>query len=136
MAASIRSRRRRRNTLIAKALAVSYACPDNGEERKWKFWPLAILAWEHRTSTTGPPSPRLRSACSQLTGPVRCAPSDQGFDLLQGTPEKIVATLGRHSNDLMTSYYMRTPSDIYVECGWGGKDVDDATPPVEMTSVV
>jgi 2,3-dihydroxybiphenyl 1,2-dioxygenase len=59
----------------------------------------------------------------------------QGFDLLQGTPEKIVATLGRHSNDLMTSYYMRTPSDIYVECGWGGKDVDDATPPVEMTSV-
>jgi 2,3-dihydroxybiphenyl 1,2-dioxygenase len=59
----------------------------------------------------------------------------QGFDLLQGTPEKIVATLGRHSNDLMTSYYMRTPSEIYVECGWGGKDVDDATPPVEMTSV-
>jgi 2,3-dihydroxybiphenyl 1,2-dioxygenase len=59
----------------------------------------------------------------------------QGFDLLQGTPEKIVATLGRHSNDLMTSYYMRTPSEIYVECGWGGKDVDDATPPLELTSV-
>jgi 2,3-dihydroxybiphenyl 1,2-dioxygenase len=59
----------------------------------------------------------------------------QGFDLLQATPEKIVATLGRHSNDLMTSYYMRTPSDIYVECGWGGREVDDATPAVEMTSV-
>lgn len=59
----------------------------------------------------------------------------QGFDLLQGTPEKIVATLGRHSNDLMTSFYTRTPSEFYVECGWGGKDVDDATPPEEMTSV-
>jgi 2,3-dihydroxybiphenyl 1,2-dioxygenase len=59
----------------------------------------------------------------------------QGFDLLQGRPEKIVATLGRHSNDLMTSFYTRTPSEFYVECGWGGKDVDDATPPVEMTSV-
>ena len=59
----------------------------------------------------------------------------QGYDLLQSTPEKIVATLGRHPNDLMTSYYMRTPSDIYVECGWGGKEVDDATPPVEMASV-
>ncbi len=59
----------------------------------------------------------------------------QGFDLLQGTPEKIVATLGRHSNDLMTSFYTRTPSEFYVECGWGGKDVDDATPPVEMASV-
>ncbi len=59
----------------------------------------------------------------------------QGYDLVQTTPEKIVATLGRHPNDLMTSYYMRTPSEIYIECGWGGKEVDDATPPVEMTSV-
>ncbi|HTB02106.1 MAG TPA: VOC family protein [Bradyrhizobium sp.] len=59
----------------------------------------------------------------------------QGFDLLQNAPEKIVSTIGRHSNDLMTSYYMRTPSEIYVECGWGGKDVDDATPPAEMASV-
>lgn len=38
-------------------------------------------------------------------------------------------------NDLMTSYYMRTPSEIYVECGWGGREVDDAKPPVEMTTV-
>jgi catechol 2,3-dioxygenase-like lactoylglutathione lyase family enzyme len=59
----------------------------------------------------------------------------QSFDLLQTAPEKIVATLGRHSNDLMTSFYTRTPSDIYVEFGWGGKEVDDATPPVEMDSV-
>jgi 2,3-dihydroxybiphenyl 1,2-dioxygenase len=59
----------------------------------------------------------------------------QGYDLLQSTPEKIVATLGRHPNDLMTSYYMRTPSELYVECGWGGREVDDATPPVEMASV-
>lgn len=59
----------------------------------------------------------------------------QGYDLLHATPEKIVATLGRHPNDLMTSYYVRTPSEIYVECGWGGKMVDDATPPVEMKSV-
>jgi catechol 2,3-dioxygenase-like lactoylglutathione lyase family enzyme len=59
----------------------------------------------------------------------------QGYDLLQKSPEKIVATLGRHPNDLMTSYYMRTPSEIYVECGWGGKEVDEATPPAEMTTV-
>jgi catechol 2,3-dioxygenase-like lactoylglutathione lyase family enzyme len=59
----------------------------------------------------------------------------QGYDLIQRTPEKIVATLGRHPNDLMTSYYMRTPSEIYIECGWGGKEVDDAMSPAEMTSV-
>src|SRR6185312_7214109 len=51
----------------------------------------------------------------------------QGYDLAQMDREKIVATLGRHSNDFMTSFYMRTPSEFFVEYGWGGRDVDDAT---------
>ncbi len=47
-----------------------------------------------------------------------------------------MATLGRHPNDLITSFYMHTPSDILVEYGWGGVEVDDATwQPHEMTSV-
>jgi 2,3-dihydroxybiphenyl 1,2-dioxygenase len=60
----------------------------------------------------------------------------QGYDIALGEREKIVATLGRHPNDLVTSFYMRTPSDILVEYGWGGVEVDDATwQPQEMTSV-
>jgi 2,3-dihydroxybiphenyl 1,2-dioxygenase len=60
----------------------------------------------------------------------------QGYDLVRSEPERIAAKLGRHPNDLMLSYYMRTPSDILVECGWGGREVDDATwQPEEMTSV-
>jgi 2,3-dihydroxybiphenyl 1,2-dioxygenase len=51
----------------------------------------------------------------------------QAYDLLMTQPERVIATLGRHSNDLMTSFYQRTPSDIYVEYGWGGREVDDAT---------
>ena len=51
----------------------------------------------------------------------------QGYDLALADREKIVATLGRHSNDFMTSFYMRTPSEFFVEYGWGGRDVDDAT---------
>ena len=51
----------------------------------------------------------------------------QGYDLAQMDRKQIVATLGRHSNDLMTSFYIRTPSDFFVEYGWGGRDVDDAT---------
>jgi len=43
-------------------------------------------------------------------------------------------TLGRHTNDLMTSFYARTPSSFMVECGWGGREVDPATwQAVEMT---
>jgi len=60
----------------------------------------------------------------------------QGYDIALGEKEKIVATLGRHPNDLVTSFYMHTPSDILVEYGWGGREVDDATwQPEEMTSV-
>ena len=60
----------------------------------------------------------------------------QGYDLALGEKDRIVATLGRHPNDLMTSFYMRTPSDILVEYGWGGREVDDATwQPEEMTTV-
>ena len=60
----------------------------------------------------------------------------QGYDIALGEKEKIVATLGRHPNDLVTSFYMHTPSDILVEYGWGGCEVDDATwQPHEMTSV-
>ena len=50
--------------------------------------------------------------------------------------ELIIAVLGRHPNDLVTSFYMHTPSDILVEYGWGGAEVDDATwQPQEMTTV-
>jgi 2,3-dihydroxybiphenyl 1,2-dioxygenase len=51
----------------------------------------------------------------------------QGYDLALRDRDNIVATLGRHSNDLMTSFYVRTPSEFFVEYGWGGRDVDDAT---------
>ena len=50
----------------------------------------------------------------------------QAYDITMQEPGRVVATLGRHSNDLMTSFYQRTPSDIYVEYGWGGREVDDA----------
>jgi 2,3-dihydroxybiphenyl 1,2-dioxygenase len=33
-------------------------------------------------------------------------------------------TLGRHNNDLMTSFYVHTPSGFLIECGWGGLSID------------
>jgi extradiol dioxygenase len=35
--------------------------------------------------------------------------------------------LGRHTNDFMTSFYVRSPSGFEIEYGWGGRVVDDAT---------
>ncbi len=51
----------------------------------------------------------------------------QGYDLAQGEPDRVSVTLGRHTNDLMTSFYAKTPSGFMMEYGWGGRDIDPAT---------
>ena len=47
----------------------------------------------------------------------------QGYDIALGEPERIATTLGRHPNDCVTSYYLKSPSGFMLEYGWGGKDV-------------
>ena len=42
-------------------------------------------------------------------------------------PSRVTATLGRHTNDWMTSFYMRSPAGFQVEYGWGGRAIDPAT---------
>jgi 2,3-dihydroxybiphenyl 1,2-dioxygenase len=49
------------------------------------------------------------------------------YDLCQDRGIPIASTLGRHTNDLMTSFYMATPSGFQVEYGHGGREIDDAT---------
>lgn len=45
--------------------------------------------------------------------------------------EGIYSTLGRHSNDHVTSFYVSTPAGFPLEYGWGGRLVDDSTWQVE-----
>ena len=40
---------------------------------------------------------------------------------------KLMATMGQHENDKMTSFYMMTPGGFAIEYGWGGINVDPAT---------
>lgn len=44
--------------------------------------------------------------------------ADLGLSLILG--------MGRHTNDRMTSFYVRTPSGSGIEFGWGGLHIDDA----------
>jgi 2,3-dihydroxybiphenyl 1,2-dioxygenase len=48
----------------------------------------------------------------------------QAYDVALGQQERVSVTLGRHTNDLMTSFYAKTPSSFMIECGWGGRDID------------
>jgi 2,3-dihydroxybiphenyl 1,2-dioxygenase len=58
----------------------------------------------------------------------------QAYDLAQGEDGRIATTLGRHSNDFMTSFYANSPSGFFVEYGWGGRSIEPQNwQPVEMT---
>ena len=47
--------------------------------------------------------------------------------------DRVNVTLGRHTNDFMTSFYAKTPSSFMIECGWGGREIEPSTwQPVEM----
>jgi biphenyl-2,3-diol 1,2-dioxygenase len=50
-----------------------------------------------------------------------------GLERAQAAGAPITSTLGRHTNDLMLSFYARTPAGFEVEYGWGARTVDDAT---------
>ena len=59
----------------------------------------------------------------------------QGDDLVQKKENGIAYTLGRHTNDFMTSFYAHLPSGFFVENGLGGRIIDPATcVPYETTS--
>jgi len=51
----------------------------------------------------------------------------QGYDLAGLEEGRIAYTLGRHTNDYMTSFYAKTPSGFFVENGWGGRIIDPET---------
>lgn len=48
----------------------------------------------------------------------------QAHDRMAAKDVKLMATLGQHENDEMTSFYMMTPSNFALEFGWGGKIID------------
>jgi 2,3-dihydroxybiphenyl 1,2-dioxygenase len=47
----------------------------------------------------------------------------QGYDIAT-VDGKVAATLGRHTSDFLTSFYVWTPSGFMVEYGWGGRSID------------
>ena len=58
----------------------------------------------------------------------------QGYDIAQTEENRVAYTLGRHSNDYMTSFYASSPSGFFVEYGWNGRSIDpDTWTPHETT---
>lgn len=57
----------------------------------------------------------------------------QAYDIAQEEEGRVTSTLGRHINDMVTSFYSRTPSGFHMEYGWGGRMIDmDTWEPCEI----
>jgi 2,3-dihydroxybiphenyl 1,2-dioxygenase len=54
------------------------------------------------------------------------------YYLCQDHNVPIVMSLGKHTNDHMVSFYLRTPSGFAVEYGWGAREVDDCSWQVQV----
>ena len=64
-----------------------------------------------------------------------CSLDDVGqtYDIALAETGRIATTLGRHTNDHVTSFYATTPSGFLVEYGWGGRTLDvERWQPYEM----
>ncbi len=48
----------------------------------------------------------------------------QAYDVALTQEDRVGVTLGRHTNDFMTSFYAKSPSSFMIECGWGGREID------------
>ena len=60
----------------------------------------------------------------------------RAYDRMLASDTRLMATLGKHTNDHMTSFYMMTPGGFALEYGFGGRTIDWAEHTVfESTSV-
>lgn len=55
----------------------------------------------------------------------------RALDIVNERKLPLAMTLGKHTNDLMFSFYVRSPSGFEIEYGAGGRAIDDATWTVE-----
>lgn len=84
----------------------------------------------HSVALIGSPQDGIHHLMVEL-----CSLDDVGqtYDMALVEPGRIATSLGRHTNDHVTSFYATTPSDFFMEYGWGGRTLDVANwQPYEM----
>jgi 3,4-dihydroxy-9,10-secoandrosta-1,3,5(10)-triene-9,17-dione 4,5-dioxygenase len=80
----------------------------------------------HSVAVIGMPEPP--SGCIHLM--VEAATMEdvgRAYDRMREAKIPVSATLGKHMNDEVTSFYMQTPAGFDLEFGWGGLVVDPVT---------
>lgn len=58
----------------------------------------------------------------------------RAYNLVRSRQLPLAESLGRHPNDRLTSFYMKTPLSLSMEYGWGKLLVEDAVSRVKHQS--
>lgn len=125
---------------------IVFATDDPDETVKWYCEMLGFslsdyIFWDNIEATFLHCNPRHHSlAFTNLVGPLKAGDLNhlmlesksmddvgRGYDIAQEHDVPIAMTLGRHTNDQTTSFYAYTPSGWWIEYGYGGLLIDDAT---------
>lgn len=81
----------------------------------------------HSLAFASPPGTRTRGLHHLMLQLNDLDDVGRAYDLCRERNVPISMTLGRHTNDQMVSFYLRTPSGFDIEYGWGAPGVDDTT---------
>jgi 2,3-dihydroxybiphenyl 1,2-dioxygenase len=89
--------------------------------KPFKAYFLHVNPRHHSLALIENPRPGLHHLMVEVQG---IDDMGQAYDLAQLEPGRVATTMGRHTNDHMVSFYVRTPSGFMIEYGWGGRDID------------
>lgn len=92
---------------------------------------ITFLHCNPRGHTVGVMNPGLGSKAGELNHIMFQVTNfddvGQAYDLCMKLDVPILITIGKHTNDKMTSFYLKSPSGFAIEYGYGGIEIDDAT---------
>lgn len=94
-----------------------------GHERAMTF--MHCNPRHHSLAFMAVPSPRRLHHIMLQVNSLDDVGSTYALCSKEGIP--LGSTLGRHTNDHMFSFYMKSPSGFEIEYGWGARTIDDAT---------
>lgn len=81
-----------------------------------------FLPHQRAASQPCPDRDRHERHASPHGGAVLLDDVGQSYDIAMTQQDRVSVTLGRHTNDFMTSFYAKTLSSFMIECGWGGRE--------------
>ena len=113
------------HTFVTEVMGMRISDYIDGKGGELRFYHCPGSAARHHTVALSA-APNLRGFHHLMIEVTDVDDVGRGLDLAKAAGHPIAMDFGKHPNDLMTSFYVRTPSGFELEYGCGGVVIDDA----------